>query len=135
VKLAEAGETLADGVVYVAPDDAHLGVTRDGRIELGRGPRVAGFRPSATHMFESAGRAYGPRLLGVILTGMGSDGAAGLAVAHEAGAYVIAQDEASSVVYGMAAEAVRRGAVDIELPLERIAERMVQLLTGAAHAG
>jgi two-component system, chemotaxis family, protein-glutamate methylesterase/glutaminase len=134
VKLAEAGEALRDGVVYVAPDDAHLGVTSDGRASLERSAPIAGFRPSATHMFESAGRAYGARLVAVVLTGMGSDGAAGLEAAHTAGAYVIAQNAATSVVYGMAAEAVRRGAVDLELPIERIAERLIQLVMRRAHA-
>ena len=135
VKLAEDREELQNGVVYVAPDEAHLGVTRNGRAALDGGPPIAGFRPSATHMFESAGRAYGSRLVAVVLTGMGSDGAAGLAAAHAEGAYVIAQDAASSVVYGMAAEAVRRGAVDLELPIERIAGRLIELMMGRAHAG
>lgn len=135
VKLAEDAEKLLGGVVYVAPDDTHLGVTRHGRVQLDHGPRIGGFRPSASHMFESAGAAYGSRLLAVVLTGMGSDGATGLEAAHQSGAYVIAQDEASSVVYGMAAEAVRRGAVDVELPLEQIAARMVELVTGRANAG
>ena len=133
VKLAQEGEDLQDGVVYVAPDDAHLGVTARGRVSLDRGPPIAGFRPSATHMFESAGRAYGPRLIAVILTGMGSDGAAGLAVAHQEGAYVIAQDEATSVVYGMAAEAVRRNAVDLQLPIEGIAARLAELMKGKSR--
>lgn len=135
VKIAEDGERLCPGVVHVAPDDAHLGVTRDGRAALSHDPPIAGFRPSATHMFETAGRTYGSRLLAVVLTGMGSDGAAGLQAARAEGAYVIAQNEASSVVYGMAAEAVRRGAVDIELPIERIAERLLDLVSGGTHAG
>lgn len=134
VKLAEAGEQLKDGVVYVAPDDAHLGVTHDGRVSLDTGPAIGGFRPSATHLFESAGRAYGARLIAVILTGMGSDGAPGLESAHDDGAYVIAQDAATSVVHGMAAEAVRRGAVDLELPIETIAARLNDLLMRGAHA-
>lgn len=134
VKLAADGERLCPGVVHVAPDDAHLGVTREARVALSHDPPIAGFRPSATHMFETAGRAYGPRLLAVVLTGMGSDGAVGLEAARAEGAYVIAQDETSSVVYGMAAEAVRRGAVDIELPIERIAERLIELVSGGAHA-
>jgi two-component system chemotaxis response regulator CheB len=135
VRLAEHGERMRDGVVHVAPDDAHLGVSRDGRIMLSSDPPIAGFRPSATYLFESAGRAYGPGLLAVVLTGMGSDGAAGLEAASAGGAYVIAQNEASSIVYGMAAEAVRRGAVDVELPIERIAERLLALVSGGAHAG
>jgi two-component system chemotaxis response regulator CheB len=135
VKVAHDSEVLVNGVVYVAPDDTHLGVTRDGRVQLGDQPPVGGFRPSATHMFESAGLAYGTRLIAVVLTGMGSDGADGLATAHAAGSYVIAQDEATSVVYGMAAEAVRRGAVDIELPIGDIAKRLIALVTRSAYGG
>jgi two-component system, chemotaxis family, protein-glutamate methylesterase/glutaminase len=135
VKLAEDGERLSAGVVHVAPDDAHLGVSSEGRASLSHDPPIAGFRPSATHMFETAGKVYGPRLLAVVMTGMGSDGAEGLEAARAEGAYVIAQNEATSVVYGMAAEAVRRGAVDAELPLERIAERLIELVSGGAHAG
>jgi two-component system chemotaxis response regulator CheB len=133
VKIAREGESLVDGVVYIAPDDTHLGVTRHGRIKLGNSPPVSGFRPSATHMFESAGVADGSRLIAVVLTGLGSDGADGLEIAHAAGSYVIAQDEASSVVFGMAAEAVRRGAVDIQLPIGEIAKRLVALVTRSTH--
>ncbi|MBR9990521.1 MAG: chemotaxis-specific protein-glutamate methyltransferase CheB [Gemmatimonadetes bacterium] len=135
VKLAEDGERLLKGVVYVAPDDAHLGVSRGCRAALSYDPPIGGFRPSATHLFKTAGTALGPRLLAVILTGMGSDGAPGLQVAREAGAYVIAQNEATSVVYGMAAEAVRRGAVDVELPMELIADRLIQLVSGGSGGG
>jgi two-component system chemotaxis response regulator CheB len=134
VTIARHGEQLANGVVYVAPDNAHLGVTADGRAQLAHGPPIAGFRPSATHLFESAGHAYGPRMIAVVLTGMGSDGAAGLEAARRAGAYVIGQNEETSVVYGMAAEAMRRGAVDVELPIERIAARLIGLLGGGANA-
>jgi two-component system chemotaxis response regulator CheB len=127
VRIADEGEQLRDGTVYLAPDDVHLGVTADGRARMANGPPISGFRPSATHLFRSAGAAYGPQLAAVVLTGMGVDGADGLADAHAAGAYVIAQDEASSVVYGMAAEAVRRGAVDAVLPVDHIALRLLEL--------
>lgn len=135
VRLAEDGEPLRDAVVYVAPDDAHLGVTKDARVSLSRLPPVAGFRPSASYLFESAADVYRSRLLAVVLTGMGSDGADGLKYAHDRGAYVIAQDEASSVIFGMAQEAVRRGAVDSQVPLEEIAARLVELVGKEAHAG
>jgi two-component system, chemotaxis family, protein-glutamate methylesterase/glutaminase len=134
VKVAENGEALRDGVVYIAPDDAHMGVTSAGVISLSAGPRIGGFRPSASFLFESAGRAFGPRLVAIVLTGMGSDGAEGLRHAHDLGAYVIAQDEASSVIFGMAQEALRRGAVDTVVPLERIATLMVELVAKEAHA-
>jgi two-component system, chemotaxis family, protein-glutamate methylesterase/glutaminase len=135
VKLAVSGEVLRDGVVYVAPDDVHLGVTRDRRVRLIDAPPLGGFRPSANYLFESAATAAGDRLVAVILTGMGTDGAAGLEVAHAAGAYVLGQDERSSIVYGMAQEAVRRGVVDALVPLEEIATRIVQLVAREAHAG
>jgi two-component system, chemotaxis family, protein-glutamate methylesterase/glutaminase len=131
VKLALDSEMLKPGVVYIGPDNRHFGVTEDGRVRLTRDPPISGFRPSATHLFESAGRAYGPRLVAIVLTGMGADGAEGLAQAHAAGAYVIAQDEASSVVYGMAAEAVRRGAVDVIMPVDHIAVRLNDLVRTA----
>lgn len=134
VKLAERAEPLRPGTVYVAPDDAHLGVTGDGRVRLGGDPPIDGFRPSATYLFESAARAYGPRLVAVILTGMGSDGAAGLAYAHGAGAYVIAQDETTSIVFGMAQEAVRRGVVHAVVPLARIGPRLLELVRRESHA-
>jgi two-component system, chemotaxis family, protein-glutamate methylesterase/glutaminase len=133
VRLARDGEEPQPGVVHVAPDDLHLGV-RHGRISLSHEPPIGGFRPSATHLFRSAGQHYGSRMIGVVLTGMGSDGADGLAEAHDAGASVIAQDEATSVVYGMAQEAVRRNAVDWVMPIEQIAARLVELVTKEAHA-
>ena len=132
VKLAEAGEALLPGTVYVAPDDRHLGVSRRGEVLLSGDPPLAGFRPSATFLFESAGRAYGARLAAVVLTGMGSDGADGLAVARGLGAYVLAQNEESSVVFGMAREAVNRGLAHLVVPLEEIAGRIVELCAGRA---
>jgi two-component system, chemotaxis family, protein-glutamate methylesterase/glutaminase len=128
VKLAEHGEELKPGVVYVAPDDVHLGIGRGYRVALSDAPAIGGFRPSATYLFDSAARAAGSRLTAVVLTGMGSDGADGLKIARDAGACVIAQDEASSVVYGMAQEAARRGAVDLILPVEEIATRLMELV-------
>jgi two-component system, chemotaxis family, protein-glutamate methylesterase/glutaminase len=135
VKLAQRGEPLAAGTVYVAPDDVHLGVAANGVVKLTQSPAQGGFRPSATHLFDSAARAYGPRLIAVVLTGMGSDGADGLEVARREGAYVLAQDEATSVVYGMAQEAVRRGVVNAIVPLGQIAQRLGELTSKEAHVG
>jgi two-component system, chemotaxis family, protein-glutamate methylesterase/glutaminase len=134
VKLAEHGEELRAGVVYVAPDDRHLGVTAERRVHLVDAPPIGGFRPSANHLFRSAAASCGSDLVAVVLTGMGSDGADGLAAASAAGACVIAQDEVSSVVYGMAQEAVRRGVVDMVVPLEEIATRLMELVTKGTHA-
>ena len=129
VKVAEAGERLLPGVVYLAPDDEHLGVTPDGAVELAATPPEEGFRPSASHLFRSASAAYGDSLLAVILTGMGSDGVGGLRQAHAAGALVLAQDEASSVIYGMPGEAVRAGVVGGVLPLHSIGPRLARLVS------
>jgi two-component system chemotaxis response regulator CheB len=134
VQLARHGEPLRNGVVCIAPDNVHLGVTPDGRTHLSHELPISGFRPSATHLFATAA-TYGPRLAAVVLTGMGSDGVDGLVEAHDAGAYVLAQDEASSIVFGMAGEAVRCGAVDLVLPLEQIARRLVDLVAKETHVG
>lgn len=134
VKLAEAGEPLRGGTVYIAPDDVHLGVSPQRTVRLSSGDPVGGFRPSATHLFDSAAACCGASLVAVVLTGMGTDGAAGLERARESGAYVIAQDEASSVVFGMAQEAVRRGAVHAIVPLDQIAGRLIEVIAREAHA-
>lgn len=128
VKVAEAGERLLPGTVYLAPDDLHLGAGSDGSVELSAAPPEEGFRPSASHLFRSAAAVYGDSLLAVILTGMGSDGVRGLRAAHAAGALVLAQDEGSSVIYGMPGEAVRAGVVGAVLPLHAIGPRLAQLV-------
>lgn len=128
VVVATSGERMRPGTVYVAPDDRHLGVRADGGIFTSAAEPISGFRPSATFLFATAGAAYGERMVGVVLTGMGSDGAEGLEAAHRAGAYVLAQDEQSSVVFGMAGEAVRLGAVDAVVPLDVIAPRLNDII-------
>lgn len=131
VKVAEEGEVLQPGTVYLAPDERHLGVSADGRARLAEGPPVDGFRPSATHLFRSAAQAYGDALLAVILTGMGNDGVRGLRDAFAAGARVLAQDAESSVIYGMPGEAARAGVATEILPLAEIGERL-RALSGRA---
>lgn len=121
VRLAVAGAVLEPGRVYLAPDDVHLGVSSRGTVALASSSPQMGFRPSASHLFESAGRALGKNATGVILTGMGSDGVEGLRVLHRLGGHVIAQDEATSDVYGMPQVAVQAGVVDSVLPLDEIA--------------
>jgi two-component system chemotaxis response regulator CheB len=128
VRVATASDVAKPGVVYLAPDDQHLGIREDGRIELTSGPPIGSFRPSATHLFQSAARAYGGRVTAVILTGMGDDGVTGLRAVHAAGGLVVAQDEASCVVYGMPREAVRAGVVTVVLPLSEIASRLVEVV-------
>jgi two-component system chemotaxis response regulator CheB len=125
VKVAEHGEQLVPGTVYLAPDNRHLGVA-EGRVALADGPPVDGFRPSGTHLFDSLARAYGGAALGLILTGMGRDGVAGLAALRAAGGTVVAQDEGSSVIYGMNGEAVLGGLTDEVLPLDALAYLLMQ---------
>ena len=127
VLVARPGETLQPGSVYVAPDNTHLAVTAARQTAELATPPVNGFRPSASVLFESAARAYGAGLVAVILTGMGSDGVSGLRSVSERDGYVIAQDEASSLIYGMPGEAVKAGMVDISLNLDLIAPHLMKL--------
>jgi two-component system chemotaxis response regulator CheB len=126
VKIAEHDEPLEPHTVYLAPDDRHLGVQGTARVVLSDEPPVGGFRPSGTFLFEEVARAFGPRAVAVILTGMGCDGVAGLRAVRAAGGSVVAQDEKSCVVYGMPAAAVAAGLVDSVLPLDGIAGWLVQ---------
>lgn len=126
VRLAEANAIARPGSVYVAPDDRHLGVRDDYRIILSADPPVGLFRPSASYLFESAAGAFGGAMIAVILTGMGDDGVSGLRAVHATGGLVVAQDEATSIVYGMPREAMRAGLVSAVLPLGDIAPRLVE---------
>lgn len=125
VKLAEAGEPLAAGTAYVAPDGHHLLVAPTAMLSLGATPPVGGFRPSATPLFASVAAAFGPAATAVILTGMGEDGVEGLRAVRRAGGRVIAQDESTSVVFGMPAAAIAAGLADVVLPLDSIAPRLM----------
>jgi two-component system chemotaxis response regulator CheB len=123
VKEAEQDDRLVSGRALVAPGNRHLAVRRSGAlyfVDVIDGPPVSLHRPSVDVLFRSAAQAAGPNAVGVILTGMGDDGAAGLAEMHAAGARTIAQDETTSVVFGMPKEAIARGGVDEVLPLPRI---------------
>ncbi len=128
VKVADPGEPLAPGTVYLAPEDRHLLVTQNSSAMLSTAAPVGGFRPSVTVLFESVAEHYGAGAIGVLLTGMGDDGARGLKAMHDAGAHTIAQDEASSIVFGMPKEAIALGATREVLPLEQIAGRLANLL-------
>ncbi len=128
VKVAEQGEVLLPHTVYLAPDERHLGVSNQGAVLLSDAPLIGGFRPSGTYLFDSAARAYGASLIAVILTGMGEDGVAGLKTVRETGGQIIAQDEKSSVVWGMPGAAVAAGLADLVLPLDAISARLVDLI-------
>lgn len=101
VTVAAHGEPLQAGVVYVAPDGRHIEVGPDATVALSGASPVQGFRPSATPLFASLGRRYGRSAAGVVLTGMGTDGLAGIQVLHQSGGLVLAQDEQTSAVFGM----------------------------------
>lgn len=124
VKEAEDGDRILPGRALVAPGNRHLMVQRSGAHYLARlldGPPVSRHRPSVDVLFRSAAQAAGRNAVGVILTGMGDDGAAGLLEMRQAGAHTIAQDEASCVVFGMPKEAIALGAAAEVLALDRIA--------------
>jgi two-component system chemotaxis response regulator CheB len=130
VAMARQGRPADGGTVYVAGGGAHLGLSRDRRLTLEQGPPRHGFRPSISRLFESVAASCGPDAVGILLTGMGRDGADGLLALRDAGATTIAQDEASSVIYGMPAEAVRLGAARHVLAPAGIAA-LLQSLDGA----
>jgi two-component system, chemotaxis family, protein-glutamate methylesterase/glutaminase len=128
VALAADGMRPLPGDVLIAPCGLHLGVGRDRRVRLSDARPIGGHRPSANYTFDSVARVYGPRALGVILTGMGDDGTVGLQTLKAAGATVLAQDEATCVVYGMPRAALQAGVVDETLPLSDIGLRIVEAL-------
>jgi two-component system chemotaxis response regulator CheB len=125
VKQAEAGEVLETGHVYVAPPDAHLLVGVDGSLQLDTKPPIHFLRPSADVLLESLANVYAADCMAIVFSDTGSDGAAGAAAVKPSGGIVLAQDEASSGCFGMAAAAIARGAVDRVLALDRIAPAVV----------
>lgn len=128
VRLAADGERLTSGVTLLAPDDRHLTVTRDGRVRLLAAPAVAGHRPSATVMFESVAAAFGASAVGIVLTGMGRDGADGLQRIQAAGGLTIAEDPATAVVGGMPGAAIALGAAGHVLTLDAIGPSLATVL-------
>lgn len=131
VTEAGDGEQIVPGHVYIAPGDRHLLVVRDGarfRCKLSDGPPVNRHRPSVDVMFRSVAQNIGPNAIGVILTGMGADGAKGMQEMKETGAHTIAQDEKTSVVWGMPGVAVELGCVDHVVPLHVVAKKIYKAL-------
>jgi two-component system chemotaxis response regulator CheB len=133
VKVAESGEPLARRTVYLAPDDRHLGVRLDQRILLSDEPPISGFRPSADFLFETAARVSAGAMTAVMLTGMGTDGVTGLHVVKSCGGRVVAQDEATSVVYGMPQAAAAAGLVDWKLSIRDVGPRLMELVVRGEH--
>lgn len=130
VKVAEHGEALQGRTAYLAPDRQHLTASATRCVALSSKPPIAGFQPSATYLFEGVAQVFGSSVAAVILTGMGNDGVEGLKAVRGAGGLIIAQDETTSVVYGMPGQAVAAGVVDSVLPLGDIAPRLVAELFG-----
>jgi two-component system chemotaxis response regulator CheB len=128
VKEAEDGDRVLQGRALIARGNYHMRLERSGGhyiVEVKQGPIINHHRPSVDVLFRSVAKNAGINALGVILTGMGSDGASGMLDMKEAGAYTIAQDEASSVVWGMPGEAYKKGGVDLLCPLEKIPEKII----------
>jgi two-component system, chemotaxis family, protein-glutamate methylesterase/glutaminase len=140
IRVAEAhdGERILPGHAYIAPGgSAHLSVERSGTNYIARvveGEPVNRHRPSVEVLFRSAARAVGPNAVGIMLTGMGADGATAMKEMRDAGSYNLVQDEASCVVFGMPREAIAAGAADEVLPLTQIAPRLIERLRGTAGA-
>jgi two-component system chemotaxis response regulator CheB len=134
VALAQDGEVPRPGHVHVAPGDRHLLLSPQGVLRLSSEKPLASQRPSATLLFRSIAAAAGDRALGVLLTGMGEDGAVGLTEMRRAGGYTITEHESTAVVYGMPAAAVRLGGSSLSLPLPAIGPRLAQLARREAQA-
>ncbi len=127
IEIAQKGKTPLPGHIYLAPGDAHLSLTTAQSFDLDLEQHGELHMPSGNVLLASVARSYGAHAIGVVLTGMGSDGAHGLQAMHEAGAFTIAQNEATSVVYGMPREAVELGAVRQILPVQAIARTLIAL--------
>lgn len=131
VKEAEDGERVLPGHAYIAPGGRHLSIERSGANYVARvqdGEPVNRHRPSVEVLFKSAARVVGPNAIGIMLTGMGADGAKAMREMREAGAYNYAQDEESCVVFGMPREAIQAGAAHEVLPLKQIAPQLIERL-------
>jgi len=122
LKIAEDGEMISAGVGYIAPDCLQMGIDQGGKIVLSDSQSENGLSPSVNYLFRSVARYYGPNAMGVLLTGMGKDGADELKKMKETGAYTLVQNAESSVVFGMPGEALRIGAADLALSPQKIAE-------------
>ncbi len=128
IKEAADGDPVLRGHVLIAPGDRHMLLERQGaryHVSVRTGPLVSRHRPSVDVLFRSAARSAGSNAMAVIMTGMGDDGARGMLEMHQAGAYTVAQDEATSVVFGMPKEAIARGGVDRIVPLGQIAPEIL----------
>jgi two-component system chemotaxis response regulator CheB len=127
IRVARLGEAVLPGVIYIAPGGAHLQISSEHAIVMSKTPGAYRFMPSGDVLLESIARVYGNRSVGIVLTGMGDDGARGLLAMCRAGAFTIAQDENTSTVFGMPSEAIRLGATRQILPVSKIAPILTSL--------
>jgi two-component system chemotaxis response regulator CheB len=141
VKEAEDGDALIPGRALLAPGNRHMRLVRDGAgaaskwiVRVADGPRVLRHKPSVEVLFESCAQYAGKNAMGIIMTGMGNDGATGLLSMRKAGALTVGQDEPSCIVYGMPREAALCGAVQVVSPLDKIAKHIVDFTSGALSA-
>jgi two-component system chemotaxis response regulator CheB len=135
---AQGNERVLPGHAYIAPGHSHLLLKRSGAnymTELSQSPPVNHHRPSVEVLFRSVAQNAGKNVIGVMLTGMGKDGAIGMLEMRQAGAYNFAQDEATCVVYGMPREAVAVGAVDEVVPIQDMAQKVLQRLISSGGMG
>jgi len=132
VKEAEDGDLIKPGLVLVAPGDKHLHIEKLGksiRVKITNGDKVCGHRPSVEVMMQSMAKHVGANGIGIMLSGMGSDGANAMLSMRNAGARTIAQDEYSSVVFGMPKEAYKCGGAERLMPLQKIANEVIKFLS------
>lgn len=127
VSLAEEGSNIQSGRIYLAPGGVHLTLIRNSVVHLHDGEKVNSVRPSIDVAMKSITSPAGIRIAGVILTGMGSDGAAGISHIKQIGGVTIAQDQKTSVIFGMPKAAAETGRIDFVLPTERIADKVKEL--------
>jgi two-component system chemotaxis response regulator CheB len=136
VREAKNGDRVIPGLALIAPGGKHMMLRRSGAqyvVDVADGPPVNRHKPSVDVLFRSVAHFAGANALGIIMTGMGDDGARGLKEMHDAGAETVAQDEASCVVFGMPKEAIKLGAVDLALPLEHISAAIVSFGVNAGN--
>jgi two-component system chemotaxis response regulator CheB len=128
IQLARHQQRMAPGTVYFAPEDHHLIILRRGVLGLNQEPPVSFVRPSATVLFESAAHQYGNEVAGLLITGMGDDGATGLKAIHDKGGVTLVQNEASCVVFGMPKKAIDLGAADYILPPDSFVPTLMDIV-------
>ncbi len=134
VIVAENRQEISPKCVYLAPDNAHLSFKKTGQLQLDTAPPIGGHRPSATVLFQSAAQIYRHQAIGVLLTGMGSDGAEGLKTLRDSGSYTIAQDEASCVIFGMPKQAIAISAAHKIWAFQEIGPNINRLLAANPKA-